>query len=105
MPRDEVPRRNGPVHEEIPTLPMLLEYTTYMRGVDVADQLRTFYSSQSRSKKWWHRIFLAMLDVMEVNIYIIYLDRCRQGPNPVRRPMTHLQFKNALCEALLLEWP
>jgi hypothetical protein len=47
VPRDEVPCRNGPVREKIPTSPMLLEYTTYMRGVDVADQLRASYSSQS----------------------------------------------------------
>jgi hypothetical protein len=105
MPRNEVPRRNEPIWEEIPTSPILLEYTTYMRRVDVADQLRASYSSQSRSKKWWHRIFLAMLDVTEVNIYIMYLDRCRQGPNPVRHPMKHLQFKNALCKALLFSWP
>jgi hypothetical protein len=40
VPHDEVPRRNGPVREKIPTSPMLVEYTTFMRGVDVADQLR-----------------------------------------------------------------
>jgi hypothetical protein len=105
MPRNEVPRRNGPIREEIPTSPMLLEYTTYMRGIDVADQLRTSYSSLSRSKKWWHRIFLAILNVTEVNMYTMYLDRCRQGPNPIRHPMKLLQFKKALCEALLLGRP
>jgi hypothetical protein len=45
MPRDEVPRRNGAVRENIPTSPMLVEYTTFMRGVDVADQLQASYSS------------------------------------------------------------
>jgi hypothetical protein len=74
MPRDEVPRRNGAVRENIPTSPMLLEYTTFMRGVDVADQLRASYSLQSRSHKWWHRIFFALLDITEVNIYVMYLD-------------------------------
>jgi hypothetical protein len=77
MPHDEVPRRNGPVREKIPTSPMLIEYTTFMRGVDVADQLRASYSSQSRSHKWWHRIFFALLDITEVNTYIMYLDRCK----------------------------
>jgi hypothetical protein len=61
VPRDEVPCRNGTIRENIPTSPMLLEYTTYMRGVDVADQLRTSYSSQSQSHKYWHRIFLLYL--------------------------------------------
>jgi hypothetical protein len=39
VPRDEVPCRNGAVRENIPTSPILLEYTTFMRGIDVADQL------------------------------------------------------------------
>jgi hypothetical protein len=46
-----------------------------------------------------------MLDITEVNIYIMYLNRCHQGRNPVCRLMIHLQFKNTLCEALLLGWP
>jgi hypothetical protein len=40
VPRDEVPRWNGAVREKIPTSPMLLEYTTFMRGVDVKCSLR-----------------------------------------------------------------
>jgi hypothetical protein len=104
MPRDEVPRRNGAVRENIPTSPMLVEYTTFMRGVDVADQLRASYSSQIWSHKWWHRIFMALLDITEVNIYIMYLDRCKQVRNPKKTPMTHLQFNNALCDALLAGW-
>ena len=39
VPRDEVPRRNGAVRENIPTSLVLLEYTTFMRSIDVADQL------------------------------------------------------------------
>jgi hypothetical protein len=104
MPRDEVPRRNGAVRENIPTSSMLLEYMTYMRGVDIVDQFRASYSLQSRSHKWWHRNFFALLDITEVNTYIMYLDRCKQGPNPVKTPMIHLQFKNALYEALLHGW-
>jgi hypothetical protein len=57
MPVDKVPQRNGTVREMVPTSSMLLEYTTFMRSVDVADQIRASYSSQSRSYKWWHRIF------------------------------------------------
>jgi hypothetical protein len=58
VPRDEVPRRNGVTQEFIPTSLVLREYTTYMRGVDVADQLRALYSSQTRSHRLWYCIFL-----------------------------------------------
>jgi hypothetical protein len=61
MPYTTVPRRNGPVREDIPTSPMLLKYTTFIKRVDVADQLHASYCSLSWSHKGWHRVFLAML--------------------------------------------
>jgi hypothetical protein len=105
VPLHKVPRRNGAVREMVPTSPMLLEYTTFMRGVDVADQIRASYSSQSRSHKWWHRIFWALVDITEVNMYIMYKHACHGRRNEVPSPMSHLEFKNALCEALLIGWP
>jgi hypothetical protein len=36
---NKVPKKNWAIKEKIPTLPMLLEYTTFIRGVDVADYL------------------------------------------------------------------
>ena len=90
VPRDEVPCRNGTVREKIRTSSVLLEYTTYMKGVHTVDQLRASYSSQSRNHKWWHHVFFALLDITEVNTYIMYLDRCKQGPNLVKFPLMHL---------------
>jgi hypothetical protein len=90
VPWNEVPHRNGAVRENIPTSPILLEYTTIMKGIDVADQLQASYSSLTRSHKWWHRVFFAMLDIVEVNSYIMYLSRCGEGPDLVKRPMNHL---------------
>ena len=52
-----VPRRDGANRSFIPTSPILFEYTTHMRGVNVADQLGGNYSWLSKSHKWWHRIF------------------------------------------------
>ena len=72
-----VPRRNGPVRESVHTSPIHLEYTTRMRGVDVADQLRASYSCQTRSHKWWHRIFFFLLDTTMVNMYIMYIAHLR----------------------------
>jgi hypothetical protein len=102
-PVDVVPRRNGPVCEEIQSSPMHKEYTTYMRGIDVADQLRASYSCQVRSHKWWHRIFYFLLDMTIVNMYIMYLSIL--GRQRIRKvPITHLQFRTELCRALLQNW-
>jgi hypothetical protein len=57
VPMAKVPGRNGAIKEKIPTSPVLLEYTMFMRGVDVADQLHASYSSQTQSHKWWHWVF------------------------------------------------
>jgi hypothetical protein len=71
-PVDIVPRRHGAIRKDIPTSPILLKYTTFMRGIDVANQLRASYSSQTRSHKWWHQVFFVMLDVTEVNSRLPY---------------------------------
>jgi hypothetical protein len=102
-PITTVPRRNGAVRESIQTSPVLHEYTTDMRGVDVADQLRTSYSCQVKSHKWWHRILFFLLDMTIVNMYVIYLAHVKNSRER-RTPMTHLQFKANLCEALLDGW-
>jgi hypothetical protein len=78
--RPTVPRRNGAIREAIPTSPVHLEYTTYMRGVDVADQLRSNYSCQVRTHKWWHRIFYFLLDMSVVNMYLMYLECWKKFP-------------------------
>jgi hypothetical protein len=98
-----VPRRNGADREHIQTSPVHLEYTTHMRGVDVADQLRASYCSQNRSHKWWHRVFLFLVDMSIVNMFIIYVDECKNDETP-RRPMTHMQFRMELCKSLLRNW-
>ena len=47
MPKERksyVPRRNGAIQKLVHTSSMYLKYTTYMKEVDVANQLRAFYS-------------------------------------------------------------
>jgi hypothetical protein len=97
--RPTIPRRNGAIQEAIPTSPVHLEYTTHMRGVDVADQLRSNYSCQVRTHKWWHRIFYFLLDMSVVNMYLMYLECWKKFPIGTR-PMAHLQFRNNLYKAM-----
>jgi hypothetical protein len=72
----EVPRRVGLAVTQVPTTPIQTCYTKNMRGVDVQDQLRTSYSSNIASKKWWHRLFFFCLDTTVTNTYILYTETC-----------------------------
>ena len=97
---DLVPRQNGPIKEEIQSCPMHKEYTTYMHGVDVADQLWASYSCQVRSHKWWHRMFYFLVDMIFVNMYtsILWCEKIKKVP------ITHLQFCTKMYRALLQNW-
>jgi hypothetical protein len=101
---DTVPQKNGAVREAIPTSPIHVEYTTHMHGVDVVDLLWASYSTQNRSRKWWHRIFFFLLDMIVVNMFIIYVAACKTSFAHPRKPMPHLQFRAQLCGALLRNW-
>ena len=62
---------------------MIVEYNTYMGGVDIADQLVTYYSFSHCSRKWWKRVHL--LEVYMVNVYIMYSSKNH-------KKLTHLDF-------------
>ena len=96
-----VPRKNGVVWKDIMTSPIHLKYTIHIRGVDMANQLRASYSKQNRTHMWWHLIFFFLLDMMVVNMFIIYLAECKRR---LQKPVSHLEFWVKLYEALLLGW-
>jgi hypothetical protein len=45
--------------------------------------------------------FFFLLDMIVVNMYIIYLAECKRRLKP---PITHLQFMVELCDVLLQQW-
>lgn len=68
---------------EFRTSPILLQYQAGMRGVDIVDQQRQEYSTQLHSHKWWHRIFMFVLDSQLLNSYILYASDQRALGLPV----------------------
>lgn len=59
--------------KKVLTCPQLIkDYNLYMGYVDKADQLKSTYEIDRKSKKWWHRIFFHFLDVTVVNSYILF---------------------------------
>ena len=73
------------------------EYNKYMGGVDLADQLVTYYGFEHRSLKWWKKLFFFLMETAVVNSYILYCDR---NPNKKNR-YSHLKFSIELANDLL----
>lgn len=46
-------------------------YNMHMGGVDIADQLRQYYTVQMRSRRTWIPLFLWLVDTSIVNAYIM----------------------------------
>ena len=55
---------SGRVERSAPVL--FEEYNRFMGGTDLCDQRRGQYSTQRRSKKWWHALFYFSLDILMV---------------------------------------
>lgn len=79
-----ISRRNSNEGRQFPYA--LHEYNAYHGGTDVADSMRTPYSTWRKSSKWWHCVFYWLLDVMMVNAFIVYHQRM------VDKQLTHLEF-------------
>lgn len=47
-------------------------YSHLMKGVDIANQLISYYELRHRTYKWWKRILYHLFDISIVNSFIIY---------------------------------
>jgi len=83
------------VREEIETTPQQVEYQSNMRGVDLVDQMRTNYSTQFHSNKWWHKYLMFTLDSVLHNAWVLYrVDRHGRGEKRPRR--LHFMYDTAM---------
>ncbi len=99
----EVPRRDGAVCKMVKTSPIHLQYTTYMRGVDRANHLRGNYSCQTRSHKWWHRIFWFLVDQSITNMWILHKE-VMKVKNRTKETLSHFNFILGMCQSLIHKW-
>ena len=56
----------------VPCPESVVQYNTYMGGVDRGDQLRGYYSCRTKSRKFYKYIFYFLFDVAVTNSYILY---------------------------------
>lgn len=73
------------------------QYNAFMGGVDTADQRMKTYLFPHRSRKWYHRIFNAILSISVVNSHIIYT---KSTPGPHKPLKAYIQD---IIDALLAD--
>ena len=56
--------------EDVVCPPGLPDYQAFMRGVDKADQMISYYNIARQSRKWWKRVFAYLVEVAALNAYV-----------------------------------
>jgi len=74
-------------------------YNHSMGGVDLNDQLRSYYPSGRSGKKWWRFIFWYLLDVSICNAFIVEGQSSHRASSRSRRSL--LSFKLELAKQLI----
>ena len=57
------------------------DYNKHMGGVDKHDKLRQLYGTGRKSKKWWHRLFFGLLDMIVINANVVYQEQADKSVN------------------------
>nr|XP_006812366.1 PREDICTED: piggyBac transposable element-derived protein 4-like [Saccoglossus kowalevskii] len=76
----------------------VLQYNQYMGGVDLSDQLASYYSISKKYMKYWKYLFFFFIQRMIVNSFILY--SIAHSPNP-RRRYRQLDFRLDLSSQLI----
>lgn len=73
-----------------------------MRGVDIADQRRSYWPTQLRVSRNWLPLFFWCLDTAIVNAFILYrIVNITLANELVANLLTHLQFREKLYQELI----
>lgn len=73
---------------------VIVDYISKMGGVDLSDQLMTYYSFLRKSCKWWRKLFVHLLNMLILNAYIL---NKKFGD----RKLNHIQYREYLANFLI----
>lgn len=84
---------------EVVEMPAVVnEYNTCMNGCDLADQMVGYYSQfERKTYKWWKRVFFWLLEITQVNSYILY---CSSRTLPQKK-ISLKKYKTLLIEEII----
>lgn len=79
--------------KELKILKVVDDYNHHMGGVDIADQLHSYYSTQQIARRNWMPLFFWILDTVIVNCYLIAREKGSL--------LTHREFRQTLVWELI----
>ena len=93
-----IKRRTGQDVNDVPCPEVVINYTKFMGGVDLADQNRIYYDMGRDEKNFWKCLMWYMINTCVVNSYVIYKQTMlAAGKHPIR----HLAFRQKLITQLI----
>jgi hypothetical protein len=72
----------------------VVEYNSHMSGIDLSDQMLSYYSAPRKTIRWYRKIFFRLLDVCIWDSCYIYNNK-----NP--KKLTHLKFRDQIIRNLI----
>jgi len=76
-----------------------MAYNKHMGAVDRTDQLLESYSATKKSKKWYRKLAIHLMQVSLLNDYCLY--KSSLATQDGSRPKTYLQFQNAVLQSII----
>ena len=72
----------------------IVDYIQNMGGVDLSDQLMTYYTFLRRSCKWWRKLFIHMLNMLILNAFILHKKYGRES-------LSHSEYRERIARYLM----
>eukprot|EP00797_Seminavis_robusta_P022319 Sro354_g124780.2 (640) ;mRNA; r:32565-34484 len=99
-----VKRQVGPIARQLDCPSAMIGYQKTMFGVDKGDEMRAHFggfSTKAHFKKWYKRVFLAILDVMLMNAQIAWNLSAQEKASRNRNELKRHEFMLFVAESLL----
>ncbi|CAB9512517.1 unknown protein [Seminavis robusta] len=99
-----VKRQVGPLARQLDCPRAMIRYQKTMFGVDKGDEIRAHFggfSTKAHFKKWYKRVFLAILDIMMMNARIAWNLSAQEKASRNRNELKRHDFMLFIAECLL----
>lgn len=87
---------------DVPIPHIVRMYNEHMGGVDLHDQLLSYYRMSFRSKRYYMRLVFHMIDITVINCWLLYRRAADKADIPMRKQNSLSHFKLRLSKSLMI---